>query len=504
MPLPASRFRFTSFRCITHAMTSPHAFDLHAAARAALLKYGLSPSLPADAAQELVALPLSPAVPDTAGADLRGLLWSSIDDDTSRDLDQIEVADTVPGGTRVRVGIADVDVLVTRGSPLDTSAARNATTVYTGVDTFPMLPVQLSTDRTSLGPGQDRWAIIVEFTVASDGSTSGETIYRAVVKNQAQLAYDNVGAWLAGGGPAPGLIATNPALAAQLRLQRDAAVLLRQHRAQRGALDLETIEAAPVCDDGQVVDLRPTRPGAARDLIEDFMIAANATIATFLTGKKRTSIRRIVRTPARWSRIVDLAKTYGTSLPAAPDGRALAAFLTARRAADPTRFPDLSLAVIKLLGPGEYVIDTPGAPATGHFGLAVPDYTHGTAPNRRYADLVTERLLKATLADAASPYTDAELTDIASHCTAQEDNARRAARLVHKEAAAVLLTARVGQTFDAVVTGVTDSGTFARVFAPPVEGRIMKSARHVDVGDRVRVRLVSTDPARGFIDFEAV
>jgi len=326
-------------------------FDLHAGARNALRAYDLAPDLPADAARQLATLQArTPEIPDTPAADLRELLWSSIDDDRSRDLDQIEVADTVPGGTRVRVGVADVDTLVGKGSPLDQSASRNATTVYTGVDTFPMLPVELSTDRTSLAPGQDRWALVVEYTVAPDGSTTGGSIYRAVVRNQAQLAYDGVGAWLAGTGKPPGPVATSAALAAQLQLQWAAAKCLRQARAKRGALDLETIEAAPVVDDGQVTDLRAVRPGPARDIIEDFMIAANAEIATFLDARGRTAIRRVVRAPVRWPRLVELARTYGTALPAAPDGRALAAFLAARRVADPVRFPDLSLAVIKLLG----------------------------------------------------------------------------------------------------------------------------------------------------------
>jgi exoribonuclease II len=485
------------------ANSTPHSFDIHAAARSALHKYGLATDFPADAAQQLAALKQeSPPVAKTA-VDLRDLLWSSIDDDTSRDLDQIEVAEPAAGGTRVRIAVADVDSLVAAGSPLDRSAARNATTVYTGVETFPMLPPELSTDRTSLGPGKDRLAIVLEYTVVADGSTTQSGVYQALVRNQAQLAYDSVGAWLANAGPAPGPVAASPPLAAQLRLQWEAAQRLRHHRQDRGALELETIEATPVVDDGRVIALQAVRAGAARDLIEDFMVAANATIATFLAGKGRTAIRRVVRTPKRWSRIVELARSQGGSLPAAPDGHALAAFLAARRAADPVRFPDLSLAVVKLLGPGEYVVEPVGTAGTGHFGLAAPDYTHGTAPNRRYADLVTERLLKAAVTGAAPPYSDTELAAIAAHCTTQEDNARHAARLVHKEAAAVLLAPRIGQVFDAVVTGVTDSGTFARVFTPPVEGRVMRSARHLDVGDPVRVRLVSTDPARGFIDFEA-
>jgi exoribonuclease-2 len=488
-------------------MTTAHqtrpTFDLHAAARAALRKYDLDPDIPADATHELASLPKSqPADPSVV--DLRSLLWSSIDDDTSRDLDQIEVAENVPTGTKVRIAIADVDALVPKGSALDKSAGRNATTVYTGVTTFPMLPLELSTDRTSLAPDQDRLAVVFEYIVAADGSCATGTVYRALVRNQAQLAYDSASAWLAGTGPAPSRIAGNDALAAQLRLQYAAARRLRQRRAQRGALDLETIEAGPVMDDGRVIDLRSAKPGAARDLIEDFMIAANAVCATFLDAKGRTAIRRIVRSPAQWPRIVELAHEQGTTLPTNPDARALADFLDARRSADPARFPDLSLAVIKLLGPGEYVVETPGAPGTGHFGLAVPDYTHGTAPNRRYADLVTERLVKAAAGGAAPPYTDAELTAIAAHCTTQEDNARRCARFVHKQAAAVLLAPRIGQVFDGVVTGVTDNGTFARVFTPPVEGRVMHSPRQLAVGDRVRVRLIATDPARAFIDFDAL
>jgi VacB/RNase II family 3'-5' exoribonuclease len=479
-------------------------FDIHAAARAALHKYGLATDLPADAAQQLAAIKRAASPAASAAVDLRDLLWSSIDEDTSKDLDQIEVAEPAATGTRVRVAIADVDTLVPAGSPLDRSAARNATTVYTGVDTFPMLPIELSTDRTSLNPGKDRLAIVLDYTVAPDGSTTQSTVYEALVRNQAQLAYDSVGAWLANAGPAPAPVSASGPLAAQLHLQCEAAQRLREYRQERGALELETIEAAPVVDDGHIVGLRATRAGAARNLIEDFMIAANATIATFLAARGRTAIRRVVRTPKRWSRIVELAHSLGASLPDAPDGRALAAFLAARRAADPMRFPDLSLAIVKLLGPGEYVVEPVGTATTGHFGLAAPDYTHGTAPNRRYADLVTQRLLKAALSGAAPPYSDTELAAIAEHCTTQEDHARHAARLVHKQAAAVLLAPRIGQVFDALVTGVTKDGTFARVFNPPVEGRVMQSPRHLDVGDQVRVRLVSTDPARGFIDFDAL
>lgn len=479
-------------------------FDLHPAARAALRKYDLNPDIAPDALRELAALPKSAAAADSTVVDLRSLVWSSIDDDTSRDLDQIEVAEVVPNGTKVRIAIADVDALVPKNSALDRSAARNATTVYTGVTTFPMLPLELSTDRTSLAPDQDRLAVVFELTVATDGSATNGTVYRALVRNHAQLAYDSVSAWLAGTGQAPARVAANAALADQLHLQNAAAQSLRKRRLQRGALELETIEACPVMDNGNVVDLRATKPGAARDLIEDFMIAANAVIANFLDAKKRSAIRRIVRKPKLWPRIVELAHTLGTTLPATPDASALSKFLDARRAVDPTRFPDLSLAVIKLLGPGEYVVEAPGEPGTGHFGLAVPDYTHGTAPNRRYADLVTQRLVKAAVSGAAPPYTDAELTAIAAHCTTQEDNARKCTRFVHKQAAAVLLAPSIGEVFDAVVTGVTADGTYARVFHPPVEGRVMKFAHPLAVGDRIRVKLTATDPQRAFIDFDAV
>jgi exoribonuclease-2 len=460
--------------------------------------------LPADAASQLAGLAQRQPVEAGSGHDLRAALWSSIDDDHSRDLDQLEEADRADGGdVRVRVAIADVDAFVPRGSPLDTFAAHNATTVYTGVTTFPMLPELLSTDRTSLSQDHDRQAIVIELTVAPDGTVGQSDVYLGSVRNQAKLAYDSVGAWLGGHGLAPSLVAGNSALADQLRLQFDVAQQLRKRRTQCGALEFQTIQATPVVVDGRVIDLHATEPGPARDLIEEFMVAANVALATFIASHQRSAIHRVVRTPTRWPRIVELARGLGTTLPAAPDGPALAAFLAARQAADPDRFPDLSLAVIKLLGPGEYVVEVAGGPPTPHFGLAVDDYTHGTAPNRRYADLVTQRIVKAIIAGDPPPYSDADLTTIAAHCTAQEDNARRAARLVSKQAAALLLAPHVGAAYDAVVTGVTAQGTYARLLAPPVEGRVTAGAAHLDVGDRIRVRLSATDPVRGFIDLDA-
>ncbi len=486
--------------------SKPSSFNLHAAARLALRKYGFEPDFPAAAQQQLAAIPPGPPPPGPVPAqDLRALVWSSIDDDQSRDLDQIEVAEAAAkGAIRVRVAIADVDVLVPRGTPLDAHAMHNTTTVYTGVEIFPMLPLSLSTDRTSLSAGQDRRAIVIEFTVAADGSTSGENVYPAMVKNQGKLAYDGVGAWLAGKGPAPAPVAASSALADQLHLQTQAAQRLQAARALHGALVFQTIEATPLVDGEQVTGFQVVNPGAARDLIENFMVAANGVVARFLEAHKRTWMQRVVRTPKRWPRIVQLAAALGTTLPAEPDGLALAAFLKARLAADPVHFPDLSLSVIKLMGHGEYVIQQPGTPPIGHFGLAVEDYTHGTAPNRRYADLITQRLIKATIAGAAAPYSDDDLSKIADHCTDQEDKARKATRLVRKQAAAVLLASHIGETFDSIVTGVTDDGTYVRITAPPVEGRLMDPPPHTDVGDDIRVRLTSTDPTRGFIDFATV
>jgi VacB/RNase II family 3'-5' exoribonuclease len=482
--------------------SKPSSFNLHTAARLALLKYGFEPDFPPDAQRQLAALPAGPPPGLGPAKDLRNLLWSSIDDDQSRDLDQIEVAEAAGNGaTRVRVAIADVDVLVPLGTPLDKHAAHNSTTVYTGVETFPMLPLTLSTDRTSLSLGQDRRAVVIDFTVASDGTVSGGDVYLAMVKNQGKLAYNGVGDWLAGKAPPPAPVAANSGLADQLRLQDQVAKRLQAVRAAHGALLFQTIEATPIVAGDQVTGFDVVRPSAARALIENFMIAANGVVSTFLASHNRNAMHRVVRTPQRWPRIVDIAKGLGTTLPDKPDGPALAAFLKARQAADPTHFPDLSLTIIKLMGHGEYVVEAPGDPLIGHFGLAVEDYTHGTAPNRRYADLVTQRLIKTAIAGAPAPYSDSDLNAIAARCTDQEDKARRAARLVRKQAAAVMLSSHVGETYDSIVTGATDDGTYVRIVAPPVEGRLMNPPAHTDVGDRLRVRLTSTDPQRGFIDF---
>ena len=431
--------------------------------------------------------------------DMTGLLWSSIDNPESTDLDQVEWSERLPGDAiRVLVGIADVDAYVPEGSPLDRRAAWNTTTLYGGVATFPMLPDALSSGETSLLPGVERLAIVTEIVVAKDGSTSGTRVHRARLVNHAKLTYEAVGAWLESGA---GEI--EPRLAEQVRMQDEAAQRLRRHRIENGALELETIEARAVTKDGDVVALAVQHKNRARELIEDLMIAINGATARWLEELRFASLRRVVRTPRRWDRIVDLARARGTELPAEPHAVALAEFLRAQRSADPAHFADLSLSVVKLLGAGEYAVADPESPE-GHFGLAVDDYAHSTAPNRRYGDLVTQRLLKAGARGDRPPYTAAELRSVCARITDQEDHARKFERTMRKVAAASFLSSRIGDTFDAIVTGVAEKGTFVRLLDPPAEGRIVSGERGLDVGDQTRVRLVATEPRRGFIDFARV
>ena len=467
-----------------------------------MLDNGFNPDFPQDVLAETTSASSKAAPTADSVVDLRSLPWSSIDNDSSRDLDQLEVAERLAGGdVRVKVAIADVDGTVQRGTATDKFAASNATSVYTGVVTYPMLPERLSTNLTSLGENADRPSIVIEFVVASDGTTRSHNVYPALVRNKAKLAYGNVGAWLDGHADLPS--EADKEIQDQLRLQDKAAQSLRAVRARAGALDLDTVEAQAVVHSDNTVGIESVPRTRASALIEDFMIAANVAMAQFLDEHGTPSIRRIVRRPERWNRIVELAASLGTSLPAEPDAHALEAFLVARRAVDPVHFPDLSLSVIKLLGPGEYALHTTGTPDAGHFGLATHDYTHSTAPNRRFADLVTQRLLKAVIAKQQPPYSDDELTAIAAHCTEREDAARKVERQVRKVAAAVSMMNRVGESFDAIVTGVMQRGVFARVVAPPIEGRIVRGEQGLDVGDKIRVTLLSTDPEHGFVDFSA-
>ena len=478
-------------------------FDLAAIAHRAMIDNGFVPDIPRSVLDELQSLQTKPGPLDSSLRDLRSLVWSSIDDRKSRDLDQVEYAEKLANGDiRVLVGIADVDASVHKGSAIDEHAAANCTSVYTGVKMFPMLPEELSTDQTSLIDGADRSSVVIEMIVASDGTVKSTDVFRALLHNYAKLSYEAVGAWLDDKGPMPPEIERVPGMEAQIRLQFEAAQHLRQMRREHGALELETIQASPVVDNtGKVIDLSVTERNSARDLIENFMIAANVAMAQFLEAKGVFSLRRVVRTPEHWSRIVEIAESLGEKLPGEPDSRALADFMTRRKAADPVHFPDLSLSIVKLLGPGEYTVQKPGVASEGHFGLAVHDYTHSTAPNRRYADLITQRLVKAALGQAPAPYTESELNAIAAHCTEREDAARKVERKMRKVAAAVLMRDRIGEVFDAIVTGVTPNGTFARLIKPPVDGRIMRGEQGLRVGDKISVRLLHTDPGHGFIDF---
>ena len=475
--------------------------DLVSIARTAMSDYGLIADFDAAVRNELTHLPQRSPI-DGVKLDLRHLPWSSIDNRESRDLDQIEcVEDLGNHRVRVRVGIADVDVLVHKLSAVDKHAFANTTSVYTGAVTFPMLPEILSTGLTSLNEDQDRLALVISFTVDAEGETSDPAVERAIVKNQARLSYVDVANWLDGNGPAPERVAHSSEQARQLKLQDEVAQRLRKLRHARGALELETIEARPVAKDGQIVDLELTKKNRARELIEDFMIAANTTMARFLEARGVPALRRVVKQPERWQRIAELASTHGVTLPAEPSARALAAFLATERTKDPIRFPDLSLSVVKLMGGGEYAVELPGKDHDGHFGLAVQDYTHSTAPNRRFADLVTQRLMKACERGEKAPYSIDELAQIAQRCTEKASEAQRVERRMRKVAAALFLADRVGQTFDGLVTGVNENGTFVRVLAPPAEGRVIHGERGMDVGDKVKVKLIATNPQKGFIDF---
>jgi exoribonuclease-2 len=480
--------------------------DLREIARRAMLDRGLEPEFPPRAIEQAARITGPASERDAKIRDLRSLVWCSIDNDDSKDLDQLSVAERLADGcVKVLVAVADVDALVRLDTPIDQHAARNTTSVYTAAKIFPMLPEKLSTNLTSLNEAEDRLALVIEMIVDPGGEVQQSDVYRALVRNQAQLAYNSVAAWLENHGSMPEKVAKTPDLADQLRLQDDVAQRMRALRHQHGALELESIEPRAVLKDGEPVDLQREPKNRAKELIEDFMIAANGVSARFLIAHRMPSIRRVVNKPARWDRIVAVAQEYhDESLPNEPDAKALAEFLARRRKADPLRFPDLSLTIVKLLGPGEYVLEVPGQPTTGHFGLAVRDYTHSTAPNRRYPDVITHRLLKSALDGERLPYTNSELSSLASHCTKQEDAANKVERQVRKSAAALLLSHRIGETFDAIVTGASPKGTWARVLQPPVEGRVERGFEGLDVGQRIRVRLVSVNVERGFIDFERV
>ena len=484
--------------------------DLRQLARRAMIERGFLVEFPAEAKAE-IATETEPSFDTLTIRDLRSWLWSSIDNDESRDLDQIEYAKSESGGTRLYVGIADVDWLVSRDSMIDQAARQNTTSVYTGVVTFPMLPERLSTDLTSLNEGQQRLAIVIEMLVTDDGRPAESSVYAAVVENKAQLTYNAVAAWLESvAGTVSEIdrrtlskIQQSSQLQEQLRLQDRAAETLRKARHQAGALSFHTAEMNPIVSiEGVVLDLQERRQNRASLLIEDLMIASNGVTAKFLDDNDVPSLRRVVKTPERWDRIASLAASLGSHLPDRPDMKSLQEFLDMQRQANPAHFADLSLAVVKLLGRGEYMARSPGDTTPGHFALAVNAYSHSTAPNRRFPDLITQRLVKAILSRTAPPYSKQELAALAAHCTERENAANKVERFVKKCAAAVLLRTRIGEIFNGVVSGVTDRGSWVRISHPQVEGKIVGQSRRLDVGDRVRVRLESVDAEQGFIDFE--
>lgn len=477
-----------------------HRSQLNEIARRAMREHGLEPDIPPEASAAAARLA---AAPVDGARDLRELPWISIDNHDSRDLDQLAVCEPDGDRVRLRVAIADVDALVARGSAIDDHARQNTTSVYTPARIFPMLPLPLSTGHTSLNPDEDRLAVVVEMLVDAGGALERADVYCAAVRNHGKLAYERVTGWLNDTAPPPEPLAGSAALSAQVIAQDEVASRLRAHRQEQGALDFDRSDEQPALDGEVVTGISDVRPDRARDMIEDLMIAANTATARFLASRRVPGLRRVVRTPARWPRIARLAQDVGEELPEAPDVQALEAFLTSRRQADPEGFPDLSLSVIKLLGSGEYVVADPSDPHQGHFALAVSHYTHSTAPNRRFPDLITQRLLKSTLDGAAPAYHEETLHSLAAHCTRQEDAANKVERQVRKAAAALLYASRIGDRFDAVVTGASRKGTWVRTRRPRIEGKVVKGFKGLDVGDRVRVTLVDTDPERGFIDFAA-
>lgn len=490
---------------MTSPATNPSRVLLQTIARRVMLARGLAPDFTPAAMVELAAIRSPAAAPAASARDFRPLLWCSIDNDDSRDLDQLSVAEALPNGTtKILVAIADVSGLVQQGSALDAHARQNATSVYTAAQIFPMLPEKLSTDFTSLNPDTDRLAIVIEMVFSADGALATSDIYPAIVRNHAQLAYDRLAPWLDGVAPAPPAVNAIVGLGDNLRLQHRMARQLADLRYARGALSLETLQTHPVFAGAVLTGLAVDTPNSAKRLIEDLMIAANGVTARYLAAKHLPSIRRVVRVPKYWNRIVALAAERGTTLPNDPNSKALETFLLAAKAADPAGFPDLSLCVIKLLGAGEYVLEIPGAPVAAHFGLAVKNYSHSTAPNRRFPDVITQRLLKAAMTGRAAPYSNDELTSLAKYCTEQENAAKKVERQVSKSAAALLLGSGIGQEFDAIVTGMTDRGTWVRLSQPPVEGKLDSGPAGLQVGDPLRVKLVSTDVERGFIDLTAI
>lgn len=463
---------------------------------------GLLPEFPSNVSEQLDTI-IEPALPRKTATfrDLRELLWVSIDNDDSRDLDQLTFAENIHSGKdRIYVAVADVDAIVKRGSAIDRYAWHNTTSVYTPTRIFPMLPQKLCYDLTSLNEQCDRCAIVIEMIVDEEGKYELQAVFPAFVRNHAKLAYNRVAEWIERNLPLP----LSKELLDQLKLQDSIAQRVQQYRTAQGALGFETIEVQPVIINHEVVRLEEKAVNRAHKLIENFMIAANVCMTRYFTDWNLPVMRRIVKTPKRWSRIVQIARQLGEKLPPRPNVKALRDFLMRQRQANPAGFPDLSLSIIKLLGRGEYVLGVPGGAAPGHFDLALRDYAHTTAPNRRFPDLVMQRLLKSQIYGEAIPYRRSELIQIAKECTKKEDDAVKIERRLIKCAAAMMLIHFIGHQYKSMVTGASSKGTWVRIINPPIEGRLTHGFEGVDVGDWIEVQLIRVDVHNGHIDFRRV
>jgi exoribonuclease-2 len=474
-------------------------------ARKAMISRGLVPDFPDAEISELNEILLPATCKSEITKDMRDLLWCSVDNADSLDLDQLTYAKSLEGNNvRILVAIADVDALVGAKSNIDNHAGKNTASVYTVARIFPMLPEKLSTNLTSLCLDSDRCSIVVDMIIGDDGKVQQSDVYQAIVRNHAKLQYAKLAAWLEGNGPAYPEITRVNGLAENIKLQDRMAQRMNELRYEHGALELETIEAMPIFDGDTLTEMKVEQKNRAKDLIEDFMIAANGATARFLTGKQFPSLRRVVRVPKQWERIVELASEHGFSLPAEADSKSLSEYLKFIKQNDPLHFIDMSINILKLLGSGEYVVDIPGAIPPGHFGLAVKDYTHSTAPNRRYPDLITQRLLKSAISGKPIPYTMEQLGQIATHCTMKEDDVKKVERQVEKSANAILMQSRIGEIFEAIVTGASLKGTWIRLFQPHVEGKLVNGFKGLKVGHKLKARLIHINVELGYIDFEKV
>ena len=434
--------------------------------------------------------------------DLRSLLWCSIDNDDSQDLDQLTYGEKKDKNKHTLwIAIADVTELISKGSPVDIHAQTNTTSVYTPGKIFTMIPEKFSYNLTSLNENEDRVAMVVKIEINENGEIESSSIFQAIVHNYAKLTYNSIGDWLEGKISLPEKVKKIDGLEKVLKTQNEAAQILRKRRHELGSLTLHSSEARVKIKSEDQITIKISPHNLAHQLIEEFMIATNQCMVQHFNDAKIASLRRVVRVPKNWPRIVEVANSFGEQLPEQPNSKALDEFLVKRLKADPDTFPDLSLTIIKLLGRGEYIVENDKDKPVGHFGLAVSNYTHSTAPNRRFPDVITQRQYKAFLRKEKAPYSLEELYHLAKFCTQQEDAATKVERQVNKSAAALVLSPRIGENFKGIITGINDQGIWVRIFEPAVEGKIVKTFEKLHVGDKVTVELKYVNVKKGFIDF---